>query len=86
MRNPFGVENGEPAMTTTDYGIWDQIAGKWKQAAGEVKRQWGDLTDDELMMINGDRDKLAGKIQEHYGITKEEAHNQIDEWSRKLKL
>ena len=67
-------------------GIWDQIAGKWKQATGEVKKQWGDLTDDELMEINGNRDILAGKIQERYGIAKDEANRQIDEWAGKLKF
>jgi uncharacterized protein YjbJ (UPF0337 family) len=67
-------------------GIWDQIAGKWKQATGEVKKQWGDLTDDELLEINGNRDILAGKIQERYGVAKEEANRQIDEWANELKF
>ncbi len=67
-------------------GIWDQIAGKWKQATGEVKKQWGDLTDDELMEINGNRDMLAGKIQERYGVAKEEANRQIDDWADKAKF
>lgn len=65
---------------------WDGIAGKWKQYTGEVKKQWGKLTDDELMQINGDRDILAGKIQEKYGIAKEVANRQIDRWAQKLKV
>lgn len=64
---------------------WDQIAGKWKQVRGEAKKKWGKLTDDELMQTNGNRDILAGKTQEKYGITREEAHKQIDEWADKLK-
>ena len=64
---------------------WEQIAGKWKQIRGEAKKKWGKLTDDELMQIDGDREILAGKIQERYGIAKEEAHKQIDEWAAKLK-
>ncbi len=64
---------------------WDQIAGQWKQVRGEAKKKWGKLTDDELMQTNGNRDILAGKIQEKYGITREEAHKQIDEWADKLK-
>lgn len=67
-----------------DSGLWDQVAGKWKQFTGNVKTQWGKLTDDDIAQINGDRDKLAGKIQERYGIAKEEAHSQIDKWSSKL--
>ena len=69
----------------SETGVWEQLAGKWKQFGGEVKKQWGKLTDDELMQINGSRDVLAGKLQEKYGIAKEEANKQIDEWANKLK-
>ncbi len=65
---------------------WDSITGKWKQYMGEVKKKWGKLTDDELMQIDGNRDVLAGKLQEKYGIAKEQAHKQIDEWAEKLKV
>jgi uncharacterized protein YjbJ (UPF0337 family) len=61
-------------------GTWDRIAGQWKQFTGDVKNQWGKLTDDELLQINGKREYLAGKIQEKYGIAKEEAERQIDDW------
>lgn len=71
-------------MTQTNH--WEQIAGKWKQFGGEVKKQWGKLTDDELMQVNGRREVLAGKIQEKYGIAKEQANKQIDEWANKLKV
>ena len=60
---------------------WDQIEGKWKQMKGTVKQKWGKLTDDDLDVIAGRQDQLAGKIQERYGITKEEAGKQIREWS-----
>jgi uncharacterized protein YjbJ (UPF0337 family) len=56
------------------------------QYMGEVKKKWGKLTDDELMQIDGNRDVLAGKLQEKYGIVKEQAHKQIDEWAEKLKI
>jgi uncharacterized protein YjbJ (UPF0337 family) len=65
---------------------WEQIAGKWKQVRGEAKKKWGKLTDDELMLVDGNRDILAGKIQEKYGIAKEEVNKQIDEWAAKLKV
>jgi len=65
---------------------WEQIAGKWKQFGGEVKKKWGKLTDDELMQINGSRDILAGKLQEKYGLAKEQANKQIDDWANKLKV
>ncbi|MES2091981.1 MAG: CsbD family protein [Pseudomonadota bacterium] len=62
---------------------WDQIQGNWKQATGKAKEQWGKLTDDDLDVVAGRRDQLAGKIQEHYGIAKEAAEKQISEWQSK---
>lgn len=59
---------------------WDQVQGNWKQFQGKVKEQWGKLTDDQLDVIAGKRDQLAGKLQEAYGIGKEEAERQIDEF------
>jgi uncharacterized protein YjbJ (UPF0337 family) len=59
---------------------WDRIAGNWKQAKGKMKEQWGKLTDDDLDNIAGKRDELVGKIQNAYGIGKEEAEKQINEW------
>jgi uncharacterized protein YjbJ (UPF0337 family) len=60
---------------------WAQIEGKWKQFKGSVKQKWGKLTDDDLDVIAGKRDQLVGKIQERYGIGKDEALKQIDDWS-----
>ena len=57
---------------------WDQVEGNWKQVKGQAKKQWGQLTDDELTQINGDREKLAGKIQKRYGYAKQRAHQEID--------
>jgi uncharacterized protein YjbJ (UPF0337 family) len=62
---------------------WDEIKGKWQVLKGSAKSRWAELTDDDLLAVEGKRDKLVGKIQERYGITKEEAEKQIDEhdWS-----
>lgn len=60
----------------------DQMEGKWKQYSGKVKEKWGKLTDDDLTVIRGKRDQLIGKIQERYGIAKQEAERQVDEFSR----
>ena len=59
---------------------WDVVEGKWKQLKGDVKRQWGKLTDDDLDVIEGNRDKLVGKIQESYGIGKDDADRQVNDW------
>lgn len=63
---------------------WDQVEGKWKQLKGQAKEKWGHLTDDDLDVAAGKRDQLAGKIQEKYGIAREEAEKQLDDWSRRL--
>jgi uncharacterized protein YjbJ (UPF0337 family) len=57
---------------------WNIVEGNWKQFKGKVKAQWGKLTDDHLDVIAGKRDQLAGKIQETYGITKDETERQIN--------
>jgi len=59
---------------------WDQIEGKWKQLKGSAKQHFGKLTDDDLEQIRGKRDVLIGKIQERYGIAKEQAQQEADEW------
>lgn len=59
---------------------WDQIQGKWKEIAGNVKAKWGELSDDEIAEVNGDREALEGKIQAKYGKTKEEAKKEVDDF------
>src|SRR5579871_6911507 len=65
---------------------WDQVEGKWKQFKGSARQKWGQLTDDDLQQISGNREKLIGRLQERYGILKEEASKQADEWVKYLKL
>lgn len=55
--------------------------GKWTQMKGEAKKQWGKLTDDDLDVINGEKDKLIGKLQEKYGHTREQAQTEYNNWS-----
>jgi uncharacterized protein YjbJ (UPF0337 family) len=63
---------------------WEQVEGKWKQYSGKVREKWGKLTDTDLDVIHGRRELLMGKIQERYGIAKEEAHRQVDEFFESL--
>ena len=58
----------------------DQMSGKWKQVKGKIKEQWGKLTDDDLTVLEGNSDQLTGKVQERYGIAKEEAEKQVREF------
>lgn len=61
---------------------WDQIKGNWKQFTGKAKVQWGKLTDDDWTVIGGKRDQLIGKLQERYGIAREEAERQVSDFER----
>ncbi|MFN4329674.1 MAG: CsbD family protein [Limnobacter sp.] len=61
----------------------DIFQGNWLQIKGKVQQQWGKLTDDDLNVINGRRNELAGKLQERYGYGKEEAEKRLKEWESK---
>ncbi|MBL8687700.1 MAG: CsbD family protein [Rhodospirillaceae bacterium] len=63
---------------------WDIAGGNWKTFKGKVKQQWGKLTDDDLTQIEGKRDELVGRLQERYGIAKDEADKQIKDWESRL--
>ncbi len=61
----------------------DMLKGQWTQLKGQVKASWGKLTDDDLATVEGDRDRLVGRIQERYGLAKEEADRQVDDWMKR---
>jgi uncharacterized protein YjbJ (UPF0337 family) len=63
---------------------WDQVEGNWKQVKGKVQQQWGKLTNDDLNLVEGKRTELVGRIQERYGIQRDEAERQVDSWLRSL--
>lgn len=58
----------------------DELKGNWNILKGKARQKWGKLTDDELEQVAGNRDELVGKIQKEYGIAREEAEKQVDEW------
>jgi uncharacterized protein YjbJ (UPF0337 family) len=60
----------------------DVFEGKWKQLKGTIKQQWGKLTDDDVSTLSGKKDDLVGKLQERYGITREQAEKEADDWAR----
>jgi len=64
---------------------WDQIAGSWKQATGKVKEKWGKLTDDDLTVVAGKRDQLSGLLQNRYGMAKEQAEKELDEFVKSFR-
>ncbi|MCI0537702.1 MAG: CsbD family protein [Verrucomicrobiales bacterium] len=64
----------------------DRLKGNWKQLKGKAKEQWGKLTDDELDVVEGREEMLIGKIQERYGIARDEAERQFKEFQRRNEL
>ena len=81
------VANAQATGQTTTQSdvktIWQKFKGSWEQTKGSVKEQWGKLTDDDLLAIEGRRDQLVGKIQTRYGITKQEAEAQVGTWEQR---
>jgi uncharacterized protein YjbJ (UPF0337 family) len=64
---------------------WDRIEGNWKQFKGSALQHWGKLTDHQLDVVAGKRDLLLGRIQEAYGITKEETEKQLADWEQRVR-
>ena len=63
---------------------WERISGNWAHWKGRVRERWGRLTDDQLSVVAGRSEQLAGRIQEAYGLTREEAERQVRNWARNL--
>lgn len=61
---------------------WNRIEGNWKQLKGNVQKQWGKLTDDDFDVVAGKREALSGRLEERYGIARDEADRQITDWER----
>ena len=69
------------ADEVADSATWDRIAGNWKRLSGSAKQRWGELTDDDVARIDGEREQLVGKVQETYGITRMQAEQEVDAWA-----
>ena len=61
----------------------DVFKGKWRQLKGELKSQWGKLTDDDVDRLEGDAEKLIGRVQERYGYQREQAKREVDDFFRR---
>ena len=57
----------------------DVLKGRWNQVKGDIRSRWGKLTDDDMMQIQGDAEKLIGKLQERYGLKREQAERDLTE-------
>ena len=63
---------------------WDRVEGNWKGFKGQVQQKWGKLTNDDLDVIEGKRTQLSGRLQQRYGVAKDEAERQIDSWLKRV--
>jgi uncharacterized protein YjbJ (UPF0337 family) len=59
---------------------WDRVQGNWKEFKGIAQQKWGKLTNDDLDVVEGKRQELAGRLQQRYGYAKDEAEKEIDTW------
>lgn len=84
---PAGSSAAEsaPARETLRSKAWNKVSGNWKRMTGTVKERWGKLTHNEIREAQGRREALNGFIQARYGIDRETADRQIDEWLKTLK-
>lgn len=64
---------------------WDRVEGNWKQFSGQARQKWGKLTDSDWQVVKGRKDELVGRIQERYGIARDEAQREADEWAQSLR-
>jgi uncharacterized protein YjbJ (UPF0337 family) len=62
---------------------WSQFEGKWNDVKGQVKERWGRLSDDDLTRVEGKKDRLVGLIQQKYGVAKEKAEDELNDWATK---
>ncbi len=63
----------------------DIIAGNWKQLKGKIQAKWGDLTDDDFKVAEGNAEYLTGKLQERYGYDRDRANSEVQDFSRSLR-
>jgi len=59
---------------------WTNLQGNWNELKGKVKTKFGRLTDDDLTQAEGHKDRLVGMIQQKYGIARDKAEQQLEEF------
>jgi uncharacterized protein YjbJ (UPF0337 family) len=80
-RTPIAnVINAKTNKRTERAMDWNRIEGNWKEAKGKIKQKWGQLTDDDIAQVNGQRDQLEGRIQQRYGLAKDMVRKNVDDW------
>ena len=63
---------------------WSEVQGRWQELRGKIRTKWGDLTDDDVATMRGERDQLVGKLVAKCGYTPEQAEREVDAWMARL--
>ena len=58
----------------------DILRGRWNQLKGDIRTRWGKLTDDDMTQIQGEAEKMIGKLQERYGYKRDQAEKELNEF------
>jgi uncharacterized protein YjbJ (UPF0337 family) len=77
-RHLQSFQTEEPTMN------WDRVEGNWKEFKGKAQTKWGKLTNDDLDVVEGKRQELAGRLQQRYGYAKDQAEKEIDTWLKNV--
>ncbi|RKE67687.1 uncharacterized protein YjbJ (UPF0337 family) [Pseudorhodoplanes sinuspersici] len=83
--SPAASAKQAPAKEGFRTWSWNKVSGNWKRMKGAVKERWGRLTHNDIRESQGRRETLNGYIQSRYGIDRDAADKQIDEWLKTLK-
>ena len=76
------VESGdEAAEDVRNSELWTSIEENWNDFRAAASERWNELTEDDLDDIDGDREELVEDVQEYYGVSREEAEEQVDAWA-----
>ncbi|OYY50193.1 MAG: hypothetical protein B7X98_00555 [Methylophilaceae bacterium 17-43-7] len=59
---------------------WESIETNWEEFKGKFKQNWNQVSDEQLEMAQGKRDRLARIIQRTYAINQREAEAQLSDW------
>lgn len=75
------VDNAVADVTEATGEGWNQLQGNWQDSIAGIKDQWSELTEEELLQVNGDRDQLVTLVQSKYGLDRDTAESEVDEWA-----
>ena len=74
----------DTVMEAADSAGWTDLQGNWQDSIGSIKDRWADLSEEELLGVNGDREALVTLVQEKYGLDRDTAESEVNDWASTL--